>query len=97
MSYIKVTGEQLGSVATQLNNAASNINEVNTSAMSQVNGLAGLWEGQAHAQFEALFTSWKAGSDQVQQALAGISQLLTNAQTSYANTEAGIAQSMSQG
>jgi WXG100 family type VII secretion target len=94
MSYIKVTGEQLGSVSAQLNSAASTLNEVNTSAMSQANSLAGIWEGQAHAQFEALFTSWKQGSDQVQQALAGISQLLSNAQTTYANAETGIAQSM---
>jgi WXG100 family type VII secretion target len=98
MPYIKVTAEELHNVSTQLNVAATNINDANTSAMGQVNGLVGAgWEGAASAQFEELFASWKAGAVQVQQALAGISQLLSSAGTTYANTEEQIRQSMSQG
>jgi WXG100 family type VII secretion target len=98
VSYIKVTAEELHSVSGQLNTAAQNINDANTSAMGQVNGLVGAgWEGAASTQFEQLFASWKAGATQVQEALAGISQLLNNAATTYTQTEEQIRQSMSQG
>lgn len=95
MSYIKVTADELGSVSGQLTTAAQNINDVNTSAMNQVNGLVGAgWQGAASAQFNTLFTQWKSGSDQVQQALHGISQLLKGAGTAYAQTEEQIRQSL---
>jgi WXG100 family type VII secretion target len=97
MTYIKVTAEDLHNVATQLNNAASTINDANTTAMGQVNGLVGAgWEGAASSQFEALFTSWKQGATQVQESLAGISQLLSGAGQAYQQTEEQIRQSMSQ-
>jgi WXG100 family type VII secretion target len=98
MTYIKVTADDLHNVSNQLNTAAQNINDANTSAMSQVNGLVGAgWEGAASAQFEALFTSWKAGSMQVQESLAGISQLLSGAGSAYQQTEEQIRQSLTQG
>jgi WXG100 family type VII secretion target len=97
MSYIKVTAEELHGVASQLNGAANTINDANTSAMSQVTNLVGAgWDGAASAQFHELFTTWKTGAMQVQEALAGISQLLSSAGTTYANTEEQIRQSMSQ-
>jgi WXG100 family type VII secretion target len=97
MTYIKVTADELHSVASQLNTAAQNINDANTSAMGQVNGLIGAgWEGAASTQFEALFTNWKTGAMQVQQSLAGISQLLGGAGQAYTQTEEQIRQSMSQ-
>jgi WXG100 family type VII secretion target len=98
MSYIKVTAEELHSVSGQLGTAAQNINDANTSAMGQVNGLVGAgWEGAASTQFDTLFNSWKTGAMQVQEALAGIGQLLNNAATTYTQTEEQIRQSMSQG
>jgi WXG100 family type VII secretion target len=98
MSYIKVTAEELHSVSGQLNSAATTINDTNIHAMGQVNNLVGAgWEGAASAQFEALFNSWKQGADQVQQALAGISNLLSGAGSAYADTEERIRQQMSQG
>jgi WXG100 family type VII secretion target len=98
MSYIKVTAEELHNVSGTLSSAAQTINDTNSSALSQVNNLVGAgWEGAASAQFDALFTSWKQGADQVQQALHGISDLLRGAGTTYANAEDQIRQSMSQG
>lgn len=97
MSYIKVTAEQLHDVAGQLNAAAQQISEVNGGALSRVNGLVGAgWEGAASNQFEALFASWKQGADQVQEALHGISQLLSGAGSTYSQAEDQIRQSMSQ-
>lgn len=95
MAYIKVTAEELDSVAGQLDTAAQSINDTNTTALNQVNGLVGAgWEGAASAQFNQLFQQWKQGADQVQQALHGISQLLKGAGQAYAQTEEQIRSSM---
>jgi 6 kDa early secretory antigenic target len=94
MAFIKVTAEELTSTASQLNSAASQIEAENSQAMSQVQALVGAgWQGAASGSFEAAFTSWKSGADQVQTALAQISQLLTQAAGSYDSAESQIASS----
>jgi WXG100 family type VII secretion target len=93
MSYLKVTAEELHAVSGQLQTAAANIADENGRAMGQVNALVGAgWEGAASSQFNTLFTQWKQGADQVQQALAGISSLLANAATQYQETEDAVRQ-----
>jgi WXG100 family type VII secretion target len=95
VSYLKVTAEELLSVAAQLNSAASTIMDENNRAMGQVNGLVGAgWEGAASQQFNTLFTQWKQGADQVQDALHGISGLLNGAGQAYQQTEDQIKSSM---
>ena len=96
MSLIKVTAEELAQVSGQLGTSATLINDENSKAVGQVNGLVGAgWEGAASTQFHTLFTQWKTGADQVQQALHGISQLLNKAGVAYSQTEDQIRQSMS--
>ena len=95
MSYLKVTAEELLSVSGQLNAAANAILEENGRAMAQVNSLVGAgWVGAASQQFNALFTQWKTGADQVQEALHGISQQLSGAGDAYQQTEDAIRSSM---
>lgn len=95
MSFLKVTAEELHQVAGQLQTAAANINDENGRAMNQVNALIGEgWDGAASAQFNALFAEWKTGADQVQEALHGISGLLSQAGTQYQSTEDAVRQSM---
>lgn len=94
MAYIKVTAEELASVASQLNTAAAQIEAENSQAMSQVQALVGAgWQGAASGAFEAAFAQWKTGADQVQSALAQISSLLNTASASYDSTETQIASS----
>ncbi len=96
MSYIKVTAEELGTIASQLKTAAGNIQAENGRALTQVNGLIGQgWEGAASQQFNTLFTQWKTSADSIQQALDGISTLLSGAGNVYADAEESIKQSMS--
>jgi WXG100 family type VII secretion target len=96
VSLIKVTAEELASVSSQLGASAAAINDENSTALSRVNGLVGAgWEGAASAQFHTLFTQWKNGADQVQQALHGISELLNKAGVAYSATEDQIRSSMS--
>lgn len=94
MAYIKVTAEELSSVASQLNTAAAQIEAENSQAMSQVQALVGAgWQGAASGAFESAFAQWKTGADQVQSALAQISGLLNSASASYDSTETQIASS----
>lgn len=95
MGYLKVTAEELNTVSRQLEVAAAQIADENGRAMGLVNGLVGQgWEGAASGQFAQLFHQWKQGADQMQQALHGISSLLNNAGTLYAQTEQQIQQSL---
>src|SRR4051794_34355011 len=95
MSLIKVTAEELQSTSSQLDRAAQQIQSINSGAMGQVNNLVGAgWEGAASGQFSALFQEWTKGAQQVQEALAGISQLLNSAGQAYQQTEDQIARSM---
>jgi len=95
VSYIKVTAEELGTIASTLKTAAGNIQAENTRALTQVNNLVGSgWEGAASQQFNALFNQWKTSADSIQQALDGISTLLSNAGQQYADAEERIKQSM---
>jgi WXG100 family type VII secretion target len=95
MSYLKVTADELHSVASQLTATAANVAAENTQALGRVNGLVGQgWEGAASGQFEVLFNQWKTSADQLMESLNGISQLLSGAGTAYAETEAGVARSM---
>lgn len=96
MTYLKVTAEELQSVAGQLTATAQNVASENSAALSRVNGLVGQgWEGAASAQFDALFTQWKTSADKLIESLNGISMLLGNAATAYSETESSIARSMS--
>lgn len=95
MSFIKVTAEDLQAVSTQLSSTASQIASENAAALNLVNGLVGEgWEGAASAQFEALFNQWKSSADGLLSSLDGISRLLSQAGTAYADTEQSIKQSM---
>jgi WXG100 family type VII secretion target len=94
MAFIKVTAEELSSTSSQLTSAAAQIEAENTQAMSQVQALVGAgWQGAASGAFEAAFQQWKSGAEQVQSALAQISQQLSVAASTYDSTESQIASS----
>lgn len=95
MSRIEVTAEELRTVSGQLQHAATAIQDENSRAMSQVQGLVGAgWSGAASDSFHQLFQQWKQGADQVQDALHGISQQLSGAGDAYQQTEDAIKASM---
>ncbi|HVA20350.1 MAG TPA: WXG100 family type VII secretion target [Solirubrobacteraceae bacterium] len=94
MAFIKVTAEELSSTSSMLNTAAAQIEAENSQAMSQVQALVGAgWQGAASGAFEAAFSQWKSGADQVQSALAQISSQLNTAAASYDSTEQSVATS----
>src|ERR687891_247436 len=74
--HIRVTPEQLGAIAGQLNAGAANIEQINQ---------------QLQGQVAPLGAEWQRSSQGIQHALQGISQLMTQASANYADTEAAIA------
>ena len=92
---IRVTPEQLQSIAGQLNSGASNIESINSQLQSQVAPLGSDWAGVAQARFHELWAEWQRSSRGIQEALHGISQLMNQASANYADTEQAIASSFS--
>jgi WXG100 family type VII secretion target len=90
---IRVTPEQLQSIAGQLNSGASNIESINSQLQSQVAPLGSDWAGVAQARFHELWAEWQRSSRGIQEALHGISQLMSQASASYADTEQAVASS----
>lgn len=90
---IRVTPEQLQAIAGQLNGGAGNIEQINQQLQGQVAPLGSDWAGVAQARFHELWAEWQRSSQGIQQALHGISQLMSQASTNYQDTEQAVAQS----
>jgi early secretory antigenic target protein ESAT-6 len=90
---IRVTPEQLQSIAGQLNGGAANIEQLNHQLQGQVAPLGSDWAGVAQARFHELWSEWQRSSQQIQHALHGISQLMGQASTNYSDTEQAVASS----
>ncbi len=90
---IRVTPEQLQSISGQLQSGAGEIESINSQLKSQVAPLGGDWAGVAQARFHELWAEWERSSQGIQHALQGISQLMGQASTNYADTEQAIASS----
>ncbi len=92
---IQVTTEQLQQLSIQVSNGASNIEQELGTLMNQVNAVVGEgWVGAASGQFHVLYSEWQTSAKNLQQALTGISSLLSQAGTQYQNTEDAIKGSM---
>jgi 6 kDa early secretory antigenic target len=92
---IRVTPEQLQAISAQLNAGASNIESINSQLQSQVAPLGSDWAGVAQARFHELWAEWQRSSRGIQEALTGISALMSQASANYADTEQAIASSFS--
>jgi len=92
MTGIKVTPEQLSQLSGNVARGSGDIDGILSSLHSQVAPLAGGdWAGQASAQFNAMFEQWQRSARDLNSALHGISTLLANAGSSYAQAEQQIA------
>jgi WXG100 family type VII secretion target len=95
MSLIRVTSEDLASAAAQLSTGSQEIDTQLTGMHNLVQSLVSSdWQGAASSSFESLYQQWNTSAANLRQALDGISKLLANAATAYANTEQQIQQSM---
>lgn len=93
LSGIKVTPEQLTSLAGRVSGGAVNIDGELGALKTALTPLGSDWAGAAQGRFLALYEEWNTAARQLQQALEGISQLLGQAGDSYAQAEQQIAAS----
>jgi WXG100 family type VII secretion target len=84
---IKVTPEQLSAVSGQLNGGAGSIESTLSQLASQVAPLGSDWAGVGQARFQSLWQQWQTSSNQLHQALEGISQLMRGASAAYESND----------
>jgi 6 kDa early secretory antigenic target len=94
-SMIRVTPEQLGSTAGQLNAGASTIEGTLSQLAGNVAPLGSDWAGTAQARFQSLWEQWQSSSRSLHQALVEIGQLMNQAGTAYDSNEQQIASTFS--
>ena len=87
MPNIRVSPEQLQSVASQLNSGAATIESTLSQLAAQVSPLQSEWEGVAQARFQELWAEWQRSSQGIKEALTGISQLTMQAGSKYEGNE----------
>ena len=94
MTGIKVTPEQLHALSGYVARGSTDIDATLSSLRGQLAPLlSGDWAGHASTQFSGLWEKWQTSAKALNEALAGISQLLTQAGESYAQAEQQIAAS----
>ena len=94
MSGLKVTPEQLQSLAGSVGRTSADVRGSHQSLKGQLSPLFGAdWSGTAAAQFTALYEQFDTHAKGLSDALDGIGQLMNRAGSTYAQVEAQIASS----
>jgi WXG100 family type VII secretion target len=92
MSGIKVTPEQLHALSGQVARGSGEIEgQLRTLSNTVAPLVGGDWAGQAQQRFTALWDEWQRSAQGLKHALDGISQLMGQAGTAYAQAEQNIA------
>ena len=93
MTAFRVATTELVGLSQQVNGTAGSIETELSRLRSQVVPISGVWTGQAQDRFQALYDEWNRSAQSLQEALAGISQLLSHAGSNYEEAERRIASS----
>lgn len=91
MTAFRVTPAELMSLSQQVNGTSGQIESELGTLRGRVLPISGTWSGQAQDRFQALYEEWNRSAQGLQQALAGISQLLSQAGMGYDEAERRIA------
>jgi len=91
---LKVTPQQLQALSSRVSGSAAHIEGELGGLRSSLAPLGSDWAGAAQVQFSALWEEWQAGAAKVHDALSGISALLGQAGSAYAEAERAIAGSV---
>src|SRR4051812_35944550 len=97
MTGIRVTPEQLQSLSGRVSGGAGSIESELRALAATLAPLGSDWAGVAQTRFTALWADWQRNAQGLHQALTGISALLAQAGSSYADAERAIASSFGRG
>ena len=90
-SRITVTSAELRDTSGQMNAAGAQISTELSRLLKRVGDLTGSWTGQASSGFNGYYASFNQNWSKCEEALRGISTLLTSAASSYDEAEASVA------
>jgi WXG100 family type VII secretion target len=93
MTGIRVTPDQLQTLAGRVRTGAGTIDGELHSLAGSLAPLGGDWAGQAQAQFQALWADWQRNAKGLNEALQGIATLLQGAGAAYQQAEDAVASS----
>jgi 6 kDa early secretory antigenic target len=93
LTAIRVTPEQLGALSARVGAGSESISAELHALASTLAPLGSDWAGVAQARFQALWDEWQHSAQGLREALSGISQVLAQAGTHYAEAERAIAAS----
>jgi len=93
MSGIRVTPEQLAAMSGRVSSGATSIEGELQSLAAALAPLGSDWAGVAQQRFEALWAEWQRSARGLHEALTGVSALLGQAGSHYAEAERAIAAS----
>jgi 6 kDa early secretory antigenic target len=91
MAGIRVSPEQLASAAGRVSSGAAQIEGELSGLSGSLAPLGSDWAGVAQQRFELLWAEWQRSARTLHEALTGISMLLAQAGTHYAEAEQAIA------
>lgn len=91
MTAFRVTPAELMDLSHQVHGTSGQIEAELGGLRNRVLPISGTWSGQAQDRFQVLYDEWNRNAQGLQQALAGISQLLSQAGQSYDEAERRIA------
>jgi WXG100 family type VII secretion target len=94
MGLLKVTSEELLSLSQSLKTGSDQVQSQLDAMRRQVEPVATDWEGAGSASFQSLWSEWQSGARQVQEALTGISALLSKAGQTYQSADDSVKSSM---
>jgi 6 kDa early secretory antigenic target len=96
MAGFQVTPDELRGVASQLDNAAGNVDGILNQVKNQVNALGDSWKGAAAGNFSALMADWTREVNELNTTLGEIARVLRTAAQNYEQTESANAQGFRQ-
>jgi|SRR5579875_4123371 len=91
MAGIRVTPEQLQAMSGRVAGGAAGIQSELSGLAASLTPLGGDWAGVAQQRFETLWADWQRSAHTLHDALSGISALLAQAGSHYAEAEQAIA------
>ena len=91
MTAFRVTPAELLELSRQVQGTAASIESDLGGLRGRIAPIGSSWGGQAHERFEVLYDEWNRNAQGLQQALDGISQLLSQAGQSYDEAERRVA------
>lgn len=90
MPNIKADTAAIQAAASKFSSQSTQLAELISSVTGDIQGLSGLWDGPAHAQFVVLTSEWTKDIQSIQQILVEVAQRVDKAGLGYEDLDNSI-------